>query len=195
MAQAAAQHAARVDEADQRGVYAHGAAGAQSLQRPGDQKTGQRPCAGASERGQREQQKAGQIDALVSDDFAERAERDVQNARAQVDDIARRQAEIAEGAKRMAANGSAERAQQARQLTEKKDALEAKIGEYLEAGVRLVWMVYSSTERIHVFRPDRTARVFARDEAVDAGEVLPGFTFRFRDLTDLMSGAEPAPSA
>src|SRR5204862_2256839 len=60
---------------------------------------------------------------------AQRAERDVENARAQAEDIARRQAEIAEGAKRMGANGSAERSQQARQLTDKKDALEAKIGE------------------------------------------------------------------
>src|SRR5687767_3276898 len=46
---------------------------------------------------------------------AERAERDVENARAQAEDIARRQAEIAEGAKRMGANGSTDRAQQARQ--------------------------------------------------------------------------------
>jgi hypothetical protein len=60
---------------------------------------------------------------------AQRAERDVENARAQAEDIARRQAEISEGAKRVAANGRAERSQQARQLGDKKDALEAQIGE------------------------------------------------------------------
>src|SRR4029079_18248420 len=52
-----------------------------------------------------------------------------ENARAQAEDLARRQAEIAEGAKKMGAQGSTERAQQARQLSEKKDALESKIGE------------------------------------------------------------------
>jgi len=53
----------------------------------------------------------------------------VENARAQAEDIARRQQEIADGAKKMGAQGSTERSQQARQLSEKKDALEAKIGE------------------------------------------------------------------
>jgi hypothetical protein len=59
----------------------------------------------------------------------QRAQRDVENARQQAEDIARRQQEIAEGAKRLAPGGSAERAQQARQLGDKKDALESKLGE------------------------------------------------------------------
>jgi hypothetical protein len=53
----------------------------------------------------------------------------VENARAQAEDLARRQQEIAEAARRLSPNGTAERAQQARQLNEKKDALEAKLGE------------------------------------------------------------------
>ena len=75
MAEAAAEHMGRVDEADQRRVYAHDAAGAQPLQRPRGGQARQRPCEGATERGQREQQQAAEIDPLMADDFAERAER------------------------------------------------------------------------------------------------------------------------
>ena len=75
VAEAAAQHMRRVDEADQRRVYAHDAAGAQPLQRPRRRQAGQRPCEGAAKRGQREQQQAAEIDPPMADDFAERAER------------------------------------------------------------------------------------------------------------------------
>lgn len=68
------------------------------------------------------------------------------------------------------------------------DDLEAKIGEYLAAGVPLVWVVYPRTERVHVFQPDHTARIFAAEETIDAGDVLPGFAFRFRDLTAMLNG-------
>ena len=74
IAEAATEHAGRVDEADQRRVHAHDAAGAQPLQRACRRQAGQRPCEGAAERGQGEQQQAAEIDPLMADDFAERAE-------------------------------------------------------------------------------------------------------------------------
>jgi hypothetical protein len=70
-----ADHAAWIDETNQCGVDAHDAAGAEALQRPGDQQAVQRPRHGAAQRGQCEQQQAAEIDALVADDFAERAKR------------------------------------------------------------------------------------------------------------------------
>jgi hypothetical protein len=76
VAKAAAQHVGGVDKADQRSVHAHDAAGAQSLQRAGRGQAGQRPCQGAAKRGQREQHEASDVDALVTDDFAERPERE-----------------------------------------------------------------------------------------------------------------------
>jgi hypothetical protein len=75
MAKTTAEHMGRVDEANQRRIHAHDAAGTKPLQRPRGQKTGQRPRQGAAERSQREQQKSANIDALMADDFAERAER------------------------------------------------------------------------------------------------------------------------
>jgi hypothetical protein len=75
VAEAAAEQVARIDKADQRAVDAHHAAGAKPLQRARHQQALQRPRAGAGERCQREQRQAAEIDALVADDLAERAER------------------------------------------------------------------------------------------------------------------------
>jgi len=75
VAEAAAQRLAGVDDADQRGVHGHDAAGPQTLQRAGNEQTWQRPGQRAAERRQREQHEAAEIDALMADDLAERAER------------------------------------------------------------------------------------------------------------------------
>ena len=74
VAEAAAQHMGRVDEADQRRIDAHDAACAQPLQRPSRRQAWQRPRERAAKRGQREQQQAAKVDPAMSDDFAERAE-------------------------------------------------------------------------------------------------------------------------
>ncbi len=75
VAKTAAHQAARIDEADQRAVDAHHAAGAKSLQRARHQQALERPRAGAGQRCQREQHQSGEINPLVADDLAERAER------------------------------------------------------------------------------------------------------------------------
>ena len=75
IAKAAAEQPAWIDETDQRRIHGHQTAGAEALQHARDQKSGQRPGAGASERGNREQQQAAEINAPVADDLAERAER------------------------------------------------------------------------------------------------------------------------
>lgn len=74
VAEAAALHPAGIDEADQRGVDAHDAARTQALQRARDQQAIQRPGDGAEQRGDGEQHEAAEIDALVPDDLAQRAE-------------------------------------------------------------------------------------------------------------------------
>jgi Uma2 family endonuclease len=70
------------------------------------------------------------------------------------------------------------------------DELERKIGEYVEAGVRLAWVVYPQTERVHVFHPDGSGRICTAAETIDASDVLPGFAFRFRDLTAMLNGED-----
>ena len=73
--EAAALQVPGIDETNQRRIHAHDAAGAEALQHARSQQAGQRPRAGAGERGQREQQKSREVDPAVTDDFAERRER------------------------------------------------------------------------------------------------------------------------
>lgn len=63
---------------------------------------------------------------------SDRAERDIAEAKQQADDLARQQAEIAGLAQQLPTTAGPARTQQGRQINEKKDALEAKLGE-LEA--------------------------------------------------------------
>ncbi len=55
------------------------------------------------------------------------------------------------------------------------DAL-TKIAMYLEAGVRLVWLVDPLEQTVTVFRPDAVPETLDATMAIDGGDVLPGFT-------------------
>ena len=53
-----------------------------------------------------------------------------------------------------------------------------KVGHYLEAGVKFVWVVRPKTQAVTVHRPDRTARTLIVGETLtsdDAGFAVPGF--------------------
>lgn len=50
-----------------------------------------------------------------------------------------------------------------------------KLTDYLEAGVRLVWIVEPRRRTVTVYHPDWTVRVLREGDALDGGEVLPGF--------------------
>ena len=51
----------------------------------------------------------------------------------------------------------------------------AKIVDYLAAGTRLVWLVEPETRMVHVYRSTRQVDVLGTDDALDGGDVLPGF--------------------
>jgi len=54
--------------------------------------------------------------------------------------------------------------------------LMARVGEYLRAGVRLVWAVYPLTRQIHAYWAGaNTIRVYTAADELDAGDILPGF--------------------
>ncbi len=53
---------------------------------------------------------------------------------------------------------------------------------YLEAGVRLVWIVDPPRRIVTVHWPDRTARTFVVGETLDGGDVLPGFALAVADV-------------
>jgi Uma2 family endonuclease len=55
------------------------------------------------------------------------------------------------------------------------DAL-AKIAMYLDAGVRLVWLVDPASQTVTIFRPDAIPARLGAGEILDGGNVLPGFT-------------------
>lgn len=57
-----------------------------------------------------------------------------------------------------------------------------KVREYLDAGVRLVWVVLPKRRMVQVFTPDRTSRLLYEDDFVDGGDVLPGFQMRVGEI-------------
>jgi len=72
--------------------------------------------------------------------------------------------------------------------------INAKVLEYLDAGVRLIWIVYPETETVAVYRPEATSRLLGGSDQISgdqlSGEdVLPGFTF---PITGIFAGPESA---
>jgi Uma2 family endonuclease len=60
--------------------------------------------------------------------------------------------------------------------------VQAKVRDYLRAGVRLVWVLYPETKSVVAFRPDRTAVTIPEDGDLSGEDVLPGFTCRVGEL-------------
>ena len=58
----------------------------------------------------------------------------------------------------------------------------AKVREYLDAGVRLIWVVHPEQRMVTVFTPDHLARLLYEDDTLEGGEVLPGFSIPVADL-------------
>ncbi len=60
--------------------------------------------------------------------------------------------------------------------------VEEKIEEYLQAGVRLIWVVYPSTKRVMVFRADGTVSRLKETDSISGEAVLPGFNCALADV-------------
>jgi Uma2 family endonuclease len=70
--------------------------------------------------------------------------------------------------------------------------VEAKVEEYLDAGVRLVWVIYPETRTAMVYRADgSTTRLHAEHE-LSGENVLPGFQVK---LADVLLEATSPPAA
>ena len=52
----------------------------------------------------------------------------------------------------------------------------AKVGDWLEAGARLIWVVDPERRRAHVYRADGTEAIVTDADPLDGEDVLPGFT-------------------
>ena len=57
-----------------------------------------------------------------------------------------------------------------------------KVGEYLEAGVRLVWVVDPQKASAVVYRSLTDVRKIGIDGYLEGGEVVPGFRCRLREI-------------
>jgi Uma2 family endonuclease len=60
--------------------------------------------------------------------------------------------------------------------------ISAKVMEYLDAGVRILWLVDPRRQIVTVYTPDRTARIFGVEEVLDGGDVLPGFSLTIAEI-------------
>jgi Uma2 family endonuclease len=73
--------------------------------------------------------------------------------------------------------------------TDRAAMVEAKVGDWLRAGVPLLWYVNPQTGVTTVYQRDSIRRV-AADQTLDGGDVLPGFALRMADV--LRELADPA---
>jgi Uma2 family endonuclease len=63
-----------------------------------------------------------------------------------------------------------------------------KLGEYFQAGVRLVWLVNPKTRTARVYTAVDRMVLLKEDQALDGGDVLPGFSLL---LSELFARNEP----
>jgi Uma2 family endonuclease len=60
--------------------------------------------------------------------------------------------------------------------------LEEKIAEYLDAGVRLFWVIHPELRAVKVFRPDGSIIQLKNGEVLSGEDVIPGFSCKVSDL-------------
>lgn len=64
---------------------------------------------------------------------------------------------------------------------DKADDVQRKVLDYLNYGVRLVWVIYPDTRTIVVHTP-AGSRMLGQDDMLDGGDVLPGFSLLVRNI-------------
>ena len=67
----------------------------------------------------------------------------------------------------------------------KRGDFQQRVRDYLDAGVRLLWVIYPDPAYAMVYRPDGSARMVRESEALEGEDVLPGFRL---DLGELFRG-------
>jgi Uma2 family endonuclease len=58
---------------------------------------------------------------------------------------------------------------------DRSEDVHAKVQEYLDAGVRLIWVVHPSTRTVAEYRSQHQIRVLNEDGQLDGFDVVPGF--------------------
>ncbi len=66
------------------------------------------------------------------------------------------------------------------------EGVEAKIEEYLQAGVRLLWVVYPVSQTVYIYRAGGGISRLTKSQELTGEDVIPGFVCRVEDLfTDI----------
>ncbi|RMI27418.1 MAG: Uma2 family endonuclease [Calditrichaeota bacterium] len=60
--------------------------------------------------------------------------------------------------------------------------VEAKVYDYLRAGVRMVWLFDPTTQTVHVYEGFSRVKVLTTEDELDGGEVVPGFRMPVREF-------------
>jgi Uma2 family endonuclease len=71
--------------------------------------------------------------------------------------------------------------------------VEEKVAEYLEAGVRLVWVINPATRMVRVHRADGTVTDLGENDELTGEDVIPGFRCHVGDLFRNPGEAGPTP--
>nr|WP_309691822.1 Uma2 family endonuclease [Armatimonas sp.] len=72
-----------------------------------------------------------------------------------------------------------------RSETDRLPALQAKMAEWRESGVRLGLLLDPTTRTVHLYRPDAEPLVLTDPETIDCAPELPGFTLNTRLIFDV----------
>jgi len=65
------------------------------------------------------------------------------------------------------------------------ERIQSKIADWLEAGTRLLWIIYPNTQTVTEYRSLTEARVLSARETLNGYDVLPGFTCPVSELFTL----------
>jgi len=68
------------------------------------------------------------------------------------------------------------------------EEVEQKVEEWLAAGVKLVWVLYPDSHRLHVHRKDGTMSKLGPKQWLDGENVLPGFKCRVAEIFQAITG-------
>lgn len=60
--------------------------------------------------------------------------------------------------------------------------MEEKVQDWLDAGVRLVWVVNPKRRTVTIHRPDADPRVLREDDLLSGEDVVAGFSLRVGEL-------------
>ncbi|KDR58052.1 Uma2 family endonuclease [Limnospira platensis] len=69
-----------------------------------------------------------------------------------------------------------------RSPTDSLSELRQKMGEYLENGARLGWLIDPQNRRVEIYRPQQEIEVFEDPTELSGGDVLPGFVLRLNRI-------------